>query len=152
MVLTASSLPVGLMMNQNKTLVMLTIQMAYHNGASQCDGIKGKTKRTNTVEVETVTEHQLPGTQLFHLKGLDGTKERKAELKTTGERRGRHREEGRRVRFNLQKRSRAEWGRPSRFLPRRASVRQCTPGRASAGQLRGRRSGIRRCQNPAGSI
>lgn len=34
MVLTASSLPVGVMMNQNKTLAMLTIQMDYCNGAN----------------------------------------------------------------------------------------------------------------------
>jgi hypothetical protein len=34
MVLTASSEPVGLIMNQNKTLVMLTIQMDYYNGVS----------------------------------------------------------------------------------------------------------------------
>ena len=35
MVLTASSVPVGLIMNQNRTLVMLTIQMDYRYGASQ---------------------------------------------------------------------------------------------------------------------
>ena len=35
MVLTASSGPVGLIMNQNKTLVMLTIQMDYRNGTSE---------------------------------------------------------------------------------------------------------------------
>jgi len=34
MVLTASSVPVGLIMNQNRTLVMLTIQMDYRYGAS----------------------------------------------------------------------------------------------------------------------
>jgi len=35
MVLTASSVPVGLMMNQNKTFAMLTIQMDYWGGLDQ---------------------------------------------------------------------------------------------------------------------
>ena len=35
MVLTASSVPVGLMMNQKRTLVKLTIQMDYYYRASQ---------------------------------------------------------------------------------------------------------------------
>ena len=45
MVLTASSVPVGLIMNQNKTFVMLTIQMDYCKGMRWDQKKKGENER-----------------------------------------------------------------------------------------------------------
>jgi len=53
----------------------------------KCDREQGK-KRTNAVEVEAITEHQLPNSQRLDLQGLDGTKKGEAELNMTGERQG----------------------------------------------------------------
>ena len=52
-----------------------------------------RAKDTNAVEVETITEHQLPKTQWLDLERLDGTEEGETELKMTGERWGRRRRE-----------------------------------------------------------
>jgi hypothetical protein len=80
-VLTASSLPVGLIMNQNKTFVMLTIQMACGAvGVSEVRlGERGE--GTNPVEVEAIAEHQLPKAHRLDFKRLDRTKKRETELR-----------------------------------------------------------------------
>lgn len=51
----------------------------------------GRKMGTNAVEVEPVTEHQLPETHRLDLERLDGTEEREAELKMTSERQRCHR-------------------------------------------------------------
>lgn len=40
--------------------------------------------KTNTVEVETIAEHQLPGVHGFGLERLDRTKKRETELRVDG--------------------------------------------------------------------
>ena len=61
---------------------------------------------TNTVEIETITEHQLPDAQRLDLKRLDGAEERETKLKMAGEHERRHGEKcgG----LDKQKRSRAK--------------------------------------------
>lgn len=86
MVLTASSVPVGVMMNQNKTLAMLTIQMDYCESLNQGKGVKER-RGTNTVEIEAITEHQFPETERLDLQRLDRAKEGKTELGIARERR-----------------------------------------------------------------
>jgi len=95
----------------------------------------GGKRNTNAVEVETITEHQLPDSELLDLEGLDRATEGETKLGMTGERRTSRAESGKRL--NPQKRSRAKWGRPSRFPPRHVLAQQCTPGQASMGQLKG---------------
>jgi len=46
----------------------------------------GKKRRTNAIEVEAITKHQLPDSQRLDLEGLDGTKKGKSELNMTVER------------------------------------------------------------------
>lgn len=61
-------------MNQKSMLVMLTAQIAYEVGGRQhgfCDVFSGG--GTYSVEVETVTEHELPGTQWLDPLRDDGT-------------------------------------------------------------------------------
>ena len=53
---------------------------------SQRGAIGERAKDTNAVEVETITEHQLPKTQWLDLERLDGTEEGETELTMTGER------------------------------------------------------------------
>jgi len=48
-------------------------------------------EETNTVEVETITKHELPETQWLDLKRPDRAKECETELYMTGERHGRAR-------------------------------------------------------------
>ena len=78
-------MPVGVMMNQNKTLAMLTIQMDYCDGSSQWDEAEER-ERTNAVEIETITEHQFPETERLDLERLDRAKEGKTKLRMAGER------------------------------------------------------------------
>ena len=73
------------MMNQNKTLAMLTIQMDYCDDSSQWDEAEER-ERTNAVEIETITEHQFPETERLDLERLDRAKEGKTKLRMAGER------------------------------------------------------------------
>ena len=79
-------MPVGLIMNQNKTLAMFTIQIAYVTvGVSEVRR-RGEGGRTNTVEVETIAEHQLPETHGLDFERFDRAEKGEAELKLADER------------------------------------------------------------------